>query len=69
MQRPEIGPRWAHSKDRRIIVAGVLKEGVGKKRRQAVQKSLHCTHHVEGIPRLLALFLPYKSSLAFEASV
>ena len=24
---PERGPRWAHSKDRRIIVAGVLKEG------------------------------------------
>ena len=24
---PERGPKWAHSKDRRIIVAGVLKEG------------------------------------------
>lgn len=60
---------WAHSKDRRILVAGVLKEGEEGKVGRGVQKSLHCTHHVEGMPKLLAVFLSFKSSLAFEAFV
>ena len=65
---PEVGPVWARSKARRIIVAGVLKEGEeGEGVRGCRRVCIVLIMWREFLSSLLCSCL--KSSLAFEAFV